>query len=56
MQNLQKTRSHLTFVVNKEDCLKQRCFKMGRERMETRKVIKQLKAQCENTDLQHRID
>jgi len=27
---------------------KQRCFKMGKERMETRKVIKSLKAQCED--------
>jgi len=27
-------------LCNENDCLKQRCFKMGKERMETRKVIK----------------
>ena len=35
---------------------KQRCFKMGKERMETRKVVKQLKAQCEDTGPDHKHD
>jgi len=41
-------------LCNENDCLKQRCFKMGRERMETRKVVKQLQAQCENAGPDHK--